>query len=78
MTDLKDKKILLVISGGIAAYKALEIIRLIRKAGGTVQCILTKGGEQFVTPLSISALSENPVYTDLFSLKDEKIGRAHV
>ncbi len=69
--SLKDKKILLVISGGIAAYKSLELIRLIRKDGGDVRCILTSGGEKFVTPLSVSALSENDVYTDLWSLKDE-------
>ncbi len=68
---LNGKKILLVISGGIAAYKSLELIRLIRKSGGDVQCVLTKGGAQFVTPLSIASLSENPVYTDLWSLKDE-------
>jgi phosphopantothenoylcysteine decarboxylase/phosphopantothenate--cysteine ligase len=71
MSALKDKQILLVISGGIAAYKSLELIRLIRKAGGAVRCILTKGGEQFVTPLSVAALSEAEVYTDLWSLKDE-------
>lgn len=68
---LHGKKILLVISGGIAAYKSLELIRLIRKNGGDVKCILTQGGAQFVTPLSVASLSENPVYTDLWSLKDE-------
>lgn len=68
---LLNKKILLVISGGIAAYKSLELIRLLRKAGADVPCILTEGGAQFVTPLSVAALSENNVYTDLFSLKDE-------
>lgn len=68
---LTDKKILLIISGGIAAYKALELIRLIGKAGGTVTTILTRGGAQFITPLSAGALSGQPVYTDLFSLKDE-------
>lgn len=67
----KNKKILLVISGGIAAYKSLELIRLIKKSGGYVRCILTKGGAQFVTPLSVSALSEEQVFTDLWSLKDE-------
>lgn len=68
---LQDKKILLVISGGIAAYKGLELIRALRKAGASVQCILTKGGAEFITPLSVASLSEHPVYTDLFSLKDE-------
>jgi phosphopantothenoylcysteine decarboxylase/phosphopantothenate--cysteine ligase len=71
MQSLEDKKTLLVISGGIAAYKALELIRLIKKAGGAVRCILTKGGAEFVTPLSASTLSEEPAYTDLWSLKDE-------
>jgi phosphopantothenoylcysteine decarboxylase / phosphopantothenate---cysteine ligase len=68
---LENKSILLVISGGIAAYKSLELIRLIRKSGGRVRTILTAGGAQFVTPLSIAALTEEQVYTDLFSLKDE-------
>ena len=69
--SLKDRSILLVISGGIAAYKSLELIRLIKKAGSHVRCILTEGGAQFVTPLSVSALCEVEVYTDLWSLKDE-------
>lgn len=68
---LDNKRILLVISGGIAAYKSLELIRLLKKSGAEVRCILTQGGAQFVTPLSVAALSENAVYTDLFSLKDE-------
>ena len=68
---LKDKSILLILTGGIAAYKSLELIRLIRKAGGSVRCVLTKGGAQFVTPLSVSALCEEEVFTDLWSLKDE-------
>lgn len=68
---LKDKSILLIISGGIAAYKSLELIRLLRKAGCQVRCILTKGGAQFVTALSVSSLCEAAVYTDLWSLKDE-------
>lgn len=70
-TSLKNKSILLVITGGIAAYKSLELIRLIRKSGGFVRCILTKGAEQFVTPMSVSALSENEAFTDLWSLKNE-------
>ncbi len=69
--SIQDKNILLIISGGIAAYKILGLIRLIKKAGGRVTPILTRGGQEFVTPLSVSALAENPVYTDLFSLKDE-------
>jgi len=64
-------KILLIISGGIAAYKSLELIRLLRKGGHGVTCVLTKGGAQFVTPLSLQALSGSKVYTDLFSLTDE-------
>lgn len=68
---LSGKKILLIVSGGIAAYKTLDLIRLIRKNNGSVQCILTKGGEQFITPLSLSSLSGNKVYTDLWSLTDE-------
>ncbi|MDY0028312.1 MAG: bifunctional phosphopantothenoylcysteine decarboxylase/phosphopantothenate--cysteine ligase CoaBC [Pseudobdellovibrionaceae bacterium] len=71
MINLAGKSILLVISGGIAAYKALELIRLLRKSRAEVRCILTEGGAEFVTALSVSALSEHPVYTDLFSLKDE-------
>jgi len=72
MTDtLNNKSILLVISGGIAAYKSLELIRLLKKSGASLRCILTSGGEQFVTPLSVSALCEEEVYTDLWSLKDE-------
>lgn len=68
---LRGKNILLVITGGIAAYKALDLIRLMRRSGAQVRCILTRGGERFVTPLSVTALSENEVYRDLFSLKNE-------
>jgi len=68
---LKDKNILLIVSGGIAAYKVLDLVRLIRKNEGNVKCILTKGGEQFVTPLSLASLSQNKVYGDLWSLTDE-------
>ncbi len=64
-------KILLIVSGGIAAYKSLELVRLLRKAGHGVTCVLTTGGTQFVTPLSLQALSETRVYTDLWSLTDE-------
>ena len=68
---LEKKRILLIISGGIAAYKSLELIRLIKKAGGEVRCILTQGGSQFVTPLSVSSLSGETCYMDLWSLTDE-------
>jgi len=64
-------RILLVVGGGIAAYKACERVRLIRKGGGDVTCVLTRGGQQFVTPMSLAALSENQVYTNLFDLKNE-------
>jgi phosphopantothenoylcysteine decarboxylase/phosphopantothenate--cysteine ligase len=68
---LTGKKILLIVTGGIAAYKSLELIRLIQRAGGAVTCVLTKAGAEFVTPLSLQALSGSKVYTDLFSLTDE-------
>jgi len=68
---MNGKRILLIVGGGIAAYKACELIRLIRKAGGSVTCVLTKGGAQFVTPMTLAALSEAQVFTDLFDLKDE-------
>jgi len=69
MTD--TKRVLLIISGGIAAYKSLELIRLLKGRNIDVRCVLTKGGAQFVTPLSLAALSEDKVYEDLFSLTDE-------
>lgn len=64
-------RVLLIVSGGIAAYKVLETIRRLRQAGVAVRCVLTRGGAEFVTPLSLQALSEDKVYTDLFSLTDE-------
>ena len=64
-------RILLIIGGGIAAYKASELVRLIRREGGSVTCVLTEGGSHFVTPLTLAALSENPVYTTLWDLKNE-------
>lgn len=67
----KGPRILLVVGGGIAAYKACELVRLIRKGGGSVTCVVTKGGQQFVTPMALAALSENQVYTNLFDLKNE-------
>ena len=65
------KRVLLIVSGGIAAYKALELIRLLRGRDIGVTCVLTEAGAQFVTPLSLQALSETKVYTNLFSLTDE-------
>jgi phosphopantothenoylcysteine decarboxylase / phosphopantothenate---cysteine ligase len=68
---VEDKRVLLIVGGGIAAYKALELTRLLRKAGVAVRPILTRAGAQFVTPLSLAALAEDRVYDDLFSLTDE-------
>jgi phosphopantothenoylcysteine decarboxylase/phosphopantothenate--cysteine ligase len=71
VSSLTGKRVLLIVSGGIAAYKALELIRLLRGAGCGVTCVTTRAAAQFVTPLSLQALSESKVYTDLFSLTDE-------
>jgi phosphopantothenoylcysteine decarboxylase/phosphopantothenate--cysteine ligase len=68
---MSDKRILLVIGGGIAAYKSLELIRLLAKAGVKTRAILTKAGAEFVTPLSVGALTQDKVYSDLFNLTDE-------
>ncbi len=68
---LSGKRILLVIAGGIAAYKTLELIRRLKERGATVRAVLTKAGAQFVTPLSVQALTEDTVYQDLWSLTDE-------
>jgi phosphopantothenoylcysteine decarboxylase/phosphopantothenate--cysteine ligase len=68
---VSEKRVLLIVGGGIAAYKALELTRLLRKAGIGVRPILTAAGAAFVTPLSLSALAEDKVYQDLFSLTDE-------
>ena len=68
---LTGKRVLLIIGGGIAAFKSLELIRDIRKRGGSVRVILTKTGTEFVTPLSVGSLSGEKVFTDLFSLTDE-------
>jgi len=65
------KRILLIIGGGIAAYKACELIRELRRRGASVRCVLTAGGTHFVTAMSLAALSEDKVYTELFDLKDE-------
>ena len=68
---MNGKRILLIVGGGIAAYKACALIRLIRKQGASVRCVLTDGGAQFVTPMTLAALSEQPVHTSLWDLKDE-------
>jgi phosphopantothenoylcysteine decarboxylase / phosphopantothenate---cysteine ligase len=64
-------KILLIVGGGIAAYKACELVRLIRRNGGEVTCVLTAGGAQFITAMTLAALSENPVHTTLWDLANE-------
>jgi len=71
MKNLNGKKILLIICGGIAAYKSLEIIRLLKKNGSNVKTILTNNAKNFVTPLSVASLSQEKVYTDLFNSDDE-------
>lgn len=68
---MSGKRILLIIGGGIAAYKSIELIRLLKKAGHDVRCVLTAAAEQFVTPLTLGALSGNKVHTALFDLTDE-------
>ncbi len=68
---LTDKRILLIIGGGIAAYKSLEMIRRLRERGAWVTPVLTRAGEEFVTPLAVSSLAGEKVYRDLFDLTDE-------
>jgi phosphopantothenoylcysteine decarboxylase / phosphopantothenate---cysteine ligase len=69
--DESERRILLIIAGGIAAYKSLEVIRRLRERGTRVRCILTAGGARFVTPLAVASLSGEKVYEELFSLTDE-------
>ena len=68
---MQGRRVLLIIAGGIAAYKSLDLIRRLRAEGAAVRCILTAGGAQFITPMAVAALSEDKVYGDLFSLTDE-------
>jgi phosphopantothenoylcysteine decarboxylase / phosphopantothenate---cysteine ligase len=68
---LKDRRLLLIIAGGIAAYKSLDLIRRLRERGALVRCIMTAAAKRFVTPLSVAALSDDKVYDDLWSLTDE-------
>ena len=71
MKNFSEKKILLIICGGISAYKSLELIRLLKKQGTKIKTILTKSAKEFVTPLSVSSLSQEKVYEDLFSVENE-------
>ncbi len=71
MSNLSGKHVLLIVSGGIAAYKTLDLVRRLRERGANVTAVLTKAAKQFVTPLSIASLSGRKVYDDLFSLTDE-------
>jgi len=68
---LSGRRVLLIIGGGVAAYKALDLIRRLKERGAVVRCVMTDGAQQFVTPLSAAALSQEKVFTDLFSLTDE-------
>jgi len=71
MNYLKNKKILLIITGGIAAYKSLELIRLLKNKETKIKTVLTKSGKEFVTPLSITSLTQNKVYEELFDSNSE-------
>ena len=68
---MSSPRILLIVGGGIAAYKSCELVRLIRKGGGEVSCVLTEGGSKFITAMTLAALSENPVHTTLWDLTNE-------
>ena len=69
--SLKNKKILLIIGGGISAYKSLDLIRLLQRKGSTIKVVLTKSGKKFVTPLSLSSLSKNKVFEEIFDEKNK-------
>ena len=71
MKDLKNKKILFIICGGVSAYKSLETIRLFKKNNAEVKTILTKSAKEFITPLSVASLSQGKVYDDLFNIENE-------
>ena len=68
---LSEKRILLIIGGGIAAYKCLDLIRRLRERGASVRCVMTEGAQQFITPLAVGALSADHVFTELFDRQDE-------
>ena len=69
--SLKNKKILLIVGGGIAAYKTLDIIRFLKKKNAYVKTILTKSGKEFVTPLSLASLTKNKVYEEIFDAENQ-------
>ena len=69
--SLASKRILLIIGGGIAAYKSLDLIRRLRERGASVRCVMTAAAQEFVTPLSVGALSADHVFTELFDRQDE-------
>ena len=71
MNNLLNKKILLIICGGISAYKSLEVIRILKKSNALVKTILTKNSKEFITPLSVTSLSQEKVYDDIFSVENE-------
>ena len=72
MISLQDKRVLIVIGGGIAAYKVLELIRRLRERGASVQAVMTRAAQHFVTPLSVSAIAGGKVFSELFDLDDEE------
>ena len=74
---VKNKKILIIIGGGIAAYKSLDLIRLLKKNDNEVKTILTKSGKEFVTPLSISALTKSKIFENIFD-KDSEVEIDHI
>ena len=78
MTSLAGKKLLLGLTGGIAAYKAATLTRLFVKAGADVRVVMTEAACRFVTPVTLQALSGQPVHTDLWDARVDEIGRAHV
>jgi len=72
---IRNKKILIIIGGGIAAYKSLDLIRLLRKSNNEIKTILTKSGKEFVTPLSISTLTKSKTFEDIFDKDNETISK---
>lgn len=77
MASLSGRKILLIVGGGIAAYKALELVRLLKKAGAEVMSVLTAAGSEFVTPMSLAALTGQPVRQNLF-MPDDETAMGHI